>query len=110
MKAIRPQKGFHHVSIFALADHALGCTRSHNTKKLLDWLTNIAEESPHIISIETLVGEDSPESQGCIFMRIIYTNKDGLARVRSSVEHREMMTWFEQVRIPQRMNVDSFIA
>lgn len=109
MKTTSPASGFHHISIFSLAEHALGCSREENTRKLIRWLNQIADATPDIISIETLIGDSSDESAGNIFLRVIYSDPQGLERVRSTAEHQKMMEWFNQICLNQRMDVNTLI-
>lgn len=110
MKFIPPARGFHHISIVSLLDSALGCTGHENAQKLVDWLTLIAENSPDIISIETIINETNEENSRTVFFKVLYTGPDGLERVRSSCMHEEMIAWFKKVSLSQRMDVDRLIS
>lgn len=78
MKTTSPTRGFHHISIFSLADSALGSSREENIRKLIRWLNQIANITPDIISIEILIGDSPNENAGNIFLRVIYTDSKGL--------------------------------
>lgn len=109
MKITSPARGYHHISIFSLADSALGCSREENTHKLIRWLDQIANATPDIISIEILIGDSSNENAGNIFLRVMYADSKGLERVRSTAEHKKMMDWFKQICSNERMDVNTSI-
>lgn len=92
-----------------MAETALGYSREENSHKLIAWLTQIANDMPDIISIETLIADPFDESAGNIFLKVIYANPKGLERVRANTEHKLMMDWFNQVCTNQRMSVNALI-
>ncbi len=110
MKKIDPIPGYNHISVVRFAPHALGADCLSNQQKFIEWFTAIVESTSEIIGYECIASDGSVASEGNVYFRAIYRHSSGLALVRKLPEHEKMMAWFEQVKAPDRLDVNFKVA